>query len=126
MDQMHIENVKPGQWIIVLGKKPIPVSELEPNNGDVLQLFADKQIPMHCYEPDGIPVKVKAISPPFIATEHLAIPPVLRIIDTSRYTITKATPQYVKAFKDNFQQHMEHRSAGPSFLTFNYKTPPES
>ena len=86
---MHIEDLKTGTYVVVTDKK------YNPNR------YIDYQ-PSDEFEPNGIPIRILAISLPFIVGTPVVAPNHLATIDISRYEIRKAESKYVKVWKNNY------------------------
>lgn len=90
---MHPENLKKGEWIIVTGKKPSPE-------------YIDFPFPMMTEKPSGVPLKIRSISLPFIATMPATYPNTLSIIDIREEQIVYASKEYVRTFKDTYNLNL--------------------
>ena len=105
---MHIENIKPRSWVVVTNR--ITEVAVTKQIGEMtLELDIEtKRIKDPSYCSDGMPLKVKAISPPFIlctgplGTEMLTV-------DTSKFQLTTPTSSYVKTFKKMVKEQVQLR-----------------
>lgn len=97
---MHPENIRVGQWVVVTNKKPVKRQPLE--MGQVLIPIPQGE---DAFEPSGIPIKVRAISLPFIAGFPAIAPNAITAIDISRYEVRAADKKYVQVFKDHYNLH---------------------
>lgn len=95
---MQPDHIKIGTWIVVTDIKKKDTIEVETEFGNTIEL---QPIPQN-FEPTGVPMKVRAISWPFIVCIPVTAPNVLSVVNYSKYKIRKAEPKYVKVFKDNY------------------------
>jgi len=97
---MHPENIRVGQWIVVTNKKPA-----KPQSVEMGQVIIPIPQGEDHFEPTGIPIKIRAISLPFIAGFPAIAPNAITAIDISRYEIRAADRKYVQVFKDHYNLH---------------------
>jgi hypothetical protein len=81
---MHVENIKVGDWLIVVGNKALEEYERHPND----EVF-------------GGPIRVRAINTPYLAISDARNPKLVKTIDTRFWHLSRASNKYVKTFQES-------------------------
>lgn len=81
---MHVENIKVGDWLIVVGNKALEEFERHPND----EVF-------------GGPIRVRAINAPYLAISDARNPKLVKTIDTRFWHLSRADDEYVKTFQES-------------------------
>lgn len=94
---MNLDSLKVGLWIVVTDRKQEPTDGYQDTSPFMMMKAPDN------FEPTGQPMKIVAISLPFIAIRPAIQPEQLAAVDISRYVIRKADKKYVKVFIDQYK-----------------------
>jgi hypothetical protein len=78
---MHIENLRRGDWILITQFKNLDIEDHGPQ-----------------HEQPGVPLRVRAVSPPFVLVSKIFEQRVVTI-DIRLWSITRAADSYVKTWK---------------------------
>jgi Zn ribbon nucleic-acid-binding protein len=81
---MHVENIKVGDWLVVVGNKALDAFEQHPND----EVF-------------GGPIRVRAINAPYLAISDARNPKLVKTIDTRFWHLSRADEDYVKTFQES-------------------------
>ena len=91
---MHLENFKVGRFVTVAGINPVE-DKTRMTNAMLNRIGVDSGF-------IGIPMKVMAVSPPFLSVR---LPQGVQLhFDARNYTITHVTDEYAESFDGNYQR----------------------
>jgi hypothetical protein len=93
------DDLRKGMWIIITARRP-PKIQVNGPDGDTIQL--PNIIPIHIEEPTGVPIKIHAVSLPFVVGFPALAPYQLTTIYITDKVIRKPTQQYVNVFTNHF------------------------
>jgi hypothetical protein len=96
MKMMHIENLKTGQWVVVVAHKAA---------GQVDMFGREAE-----YEFTGVPHRVKSVCPPFVAVEYRGH---VAAIDTRVFELMPVHPKYVQAMESAVRPKRRRRKEKP-------------
>lgn len=113
---MHPETIKPRQWIVVTKEiDPPPPEDNDYHSPVAMMLPVMRQVEE--FHPTGVPIKVCAVSYPFLVGRPALAPDEITTVDLSRYVVHPVNKQYVEVFKNQYNlklaQYQQQALRGP-------------